>query len=115
MLVVGMHPDQATEKIVDMALLLGKPFAVVPCCVFPFLFPNRRLGNSDTPVVTYHQFLEYLKQKNPGIVQTYLHFKGRNKVLVAGASQLKDSTAENSTEDSTDEDDNISHEQEELT
>ena len=32
---VGMHPDQATEPIVDAALAMGKPFAVVPCCVFP--------------------------------------------------------------------------------
>src|SRR5688500_3796078 len=42
-LVVGLHPDQATELIVDFALKHGKPFAVVPCCVFPALFPHRRL------------------------------------------------------------------------
>ena len=29
--VVGMHPDQATEAIVDFAAKFGKPFAVVPC------------------------------------------------------------------------------------
>ena len=33
--VVGMHPDQATDAIVDFALQAGKPFAVIPCCVFP--------------------------------------------------------------------------------
>ena len=33
-LIIGMHPDEATEEIVDMALSL-KPFAIVPCCVFP--------------------------------------------------------------------------------
>jgi|EP01047_Picozoa_sp_COSAG01_P046661 hypothetical protein len=33
-IIVGMHPDQATEPIVAAALALGKPFAVVPCwCV----------------------------------------------------------------------------------
>ena len=31
--VVGLHPDGATEAIVDFALATGKPFAVVPCCV----------------------------------------------------------------------------------
>ena len=36
-----MHPDQATEPIVDLALRLGVPFAVVPCCVYPGLFPFR--------------------------------------------------------------------------
>ena len=29
-LIVGFHPDQATEATVDLALLLGVPFAVVP-------------------------------------------------------------------------------------
>ena len=38
-----MHPDQATEPIVDAALLYGLPFAVVPCCVFAELAPQRRL------------------------------------------------------------------------
>jgi len=34
-LVLGLHPDQATDSIVDFALQFNKPFAVVPCCVFP--------------------------------------------------------------------------------
>jgi hypothetical protein len=42
-LVVGFHPDQATEPIVDFALSQGVPFAVVPCCVFGRDFPHRRL------------------------------------------------------------------------
>lgn len=29
-LIVGFHPDQATEATIDLALLLGIPFAVVP-------------------------------------------------------------------------------------
>lgn len=41
--VVGMHPDQATEPIVDFALAAGKPFAIVPCCVFPRENPRRRV------------------------------------------------------------------------
>lgn len=41
--IIGMHPDQATDPIVHAALALGKPFATVPCCVFPSLFPERRL------------------------------------------------------------------------
>jgi len=42
--VVGLHPDEATEAIVDGALRHRRPFAVVPCCVFAKLFPNRRQG-----------------------------------------------------------------------
>jgi hypothetical protein len=40
--VVGLHSDHATEWIVDFALKFRIPFAVVPCCVCPTLFPERR-------------------------------------------------------------------------
>ena len=33
--VVGMHPDQATEPLVTLALAHGKPYAVVPVCAAP--------------------------------------------------------------------------------
>ncbi|KAL7557590.1 hypothetical protein ACA910_001379 [Epithemia clementina (nom. ined.)] len=42
-LLVGMHADSATEAIVDAALYYQKPFVVVPCCVFPNLFPHRTM------------------------------------------------------------------------
>lgn len=41
--VVGMHPDEATEPLVDFAIQLKKPWAVVPCCVFAHRFPGRTL------------------------------------------------------------------------
>ena len=40
---IAMHPDQATEYVVSCALALGKPWAIVPCCVFARSFPDRRL------------------------------------------------------------------------
>jgi hypothetical protein len=67
-LLVGMHPDEATEPIVDAAIRHGKPFAVLPCCVFPTAFPCRRLA-SDDPVVTYADFLVYLQQKDPCTIE----------------------------------------------
>ena len=84
--IVGMHPDQATEPIVDFALARRKPFAVVPCCVFPKLFPARWLpraqgGGAPTPVVDYAQFVEYLRAKSPAIETAYLNTKGRNLIL----------------------------------
>ena len=42
-ILVGIHPDQATEPIVDAALAFGKSFAVLPCCVFPNQNPHRFL------------------------------------------------------------------------
>ena len=77
---VGLHPDQPTEAIVDMALALGKPFAVVPCCVFPTLFPERRLATGQR-VNGYGGFLRYLRAKHPRIEVARLGFEGRNAVL----------------------------------
>eukprot|EP01083_Nonionella_stella_P281883 959364_1 len=82
--VLGLHPDEATEAIVDLSLKYGKKFAIVPCCVFPNLFPKYlRMDDDDVEkeVVTYLQFIEYLKRKHQCIKIDYLRFKGRNKVL----------------------------------
>jgi len=78
--VVGMHPDQATEPIVDFATALGKPFAVVPCCVFSHDFPHRRLPSGE-PVYSFEQFIEYLCLKHPRINCTRLPLQGANIVL----------------------------------
>jgi len=79
-LLVGMHPDQATEAIIDAALELGVPFAVVPCCTFPEMFPHRKTADGE-PVATYSQLIDYLMRKDPSIQKTFLPFKGRNQVL----------------------------------
>jgi hypothetical protein len=95
LLLLGLHPDQCTEDIVDVALEHNLPFAVVPCCVFPDLFPTRkywkevgiRCGNSSEggsklqPARTYSDFLEYLMQKDDRIKTKALSFKGKNIVL----------------------------------
>jgi predicted nicotinamide N-methyase len=79
--VVGMHPDQATEAIVDFALSERKPFAIVPCCIFPKMFPQRKLKSGEA-VVSYDQFCQYLIEKDPSRVRrTTLDFPGRNICL----------------------------------
>jgi hypothetical protein len=40
---VGMHPDQAAEPLVDFALKNRKPFVLIPCCVYHKQFPHRFL------------------------------------------------------------------------
>jgi hypothetical protein len=62
---VGMHPDQATEPIIDAALALGKSFAVVPCCVFPDLFPDRQTPEG-TPVRNYMELMAGQSRLTPG-------------------------------------------------
>lgn len=85
-IIVGMHPDQATEAIVDLALRSAKPFAVVPCCVFSADSPNRRLEDGRT-VVNYTQFVRYLLEKGRKagrVVEAQtLPFDGKNVVLFA--------------------------------
>jgi len=50
---VGMHPDEATDMIIDIGLRYNKPFAMVPCCVFSQKFPNRRKPHDPVaPVVS---------------------------------------------------------------
>lgn len=78
-LVIGLHPDQATEPIVDFALSHNKPFAIVPCCVFHNLWPDRRVNRK--PVVTYFDFIDYLCAKDPRIKTDFLNMSGRNKIL----------------------------------
>lgn len=94
-ILIGMHPDEATEEIVNIALELGKPFAVVPCCVFPHLFHERR-NQKGGKVTSYEEFVDYLQEKDPQqrIERTFLPFEGRNQVLfrriIGTANQQKD-------------------------
>ena len=78
--VLGMHPDAATSPIVDAAIRLGKPFAVVPCCVFASLHPERRTPDG-RPVATYEDLLEHLRAKAPDVERDELRCEGRNVVL----------------------------------
>ena len=77
--VIGMHPDQATEAIVDFALEYNKPFAVVPCCVFPDLFNHRR-DRQGALVTDRMALVEYLADKSGGEVE-YLDIEGANQVV----------------------------------
>jgi len=79
-LLLGMHPDQATEPIVDGAIAAGKPWAVVPCCVFASLAPDRVTPSGES-VVNTKQFVEYLAAKAEGSQQASLRFEGRNRVV----------------------------------
>mmetsp|Transcript_35048 Transcript_35048/g.88544 ORF Transcript_35048/g.88544 Transcript_35048/m.88544 type:complete len:171 (-) Transcript_35048:209-721(-) len=77
--VVGMHPDEATEDLVDEALKMQKPFAVVPCCVFYKTHPGREVDGQQ--VRSWEQFCDYLQRKDPRIQRAALPFSGRNVVL----------------------------------
>ena len=95
-MVVGMHPDQATEPAVRLALAHGKPFAVVPCCVFAKSHPGRRLP-SGKAVETHEEFCSYLAHLGAGqaaqpevTTLSSLPFEGRNVVVHSPLPTLAD-------------------------
>jgi hypothetical protein len=91
--IAGMHPDEATEAVIDTSLRLGKPFAILPCCVFRNLNPERQekrkqiqqgVGGTD-PFRSYSTFCHYLlNYKAPAGIRFQtenLPIEGRNKVI----------------------------------
>uniref|UniRef100_A0A7S0T091 C3H1-type domain-containing protein n=1 Tax=Mantoniella antarctica TaxID=81844 RepID=A0A7S0T091_9CHLO len=86
--ILGMHPDAPTGHIVDAALTLGKSFAVVPCCVFASLFPERRTP-AGSLVSTYEELLDYLQAKSPDIQRAELACEGRRVVLFRRSHSLE--------------------------
>lgn len=79
---IGLHPDECTEDILDVALRFEKSVAIVPCCVFPTrIFPMRQLRSSGKPVRSYDEFLQYLLEKDERLRMEALDFEGRNHVI----------------------------------
>lgn len=84
-LITAFHPDSATEACVDLAGLLRIPLCIVPCCVFPSEFPDRKVavqedsGKVALVRVRDHQlFIRYLQHKQPQLRKKLLpfHFTG---------------------------------------
>ena len=69
----------------DFAVSHSKPFAVVPCCVFPRQHGHRAYKTSDgqiQPVTLCQQLVMYLQQKGgPSATIQHLCFEGANKVV----------------------------------
>eukprot|EP01130_Rhizamoeba_saxonica_P007612 TRINITY_DN3078_c0_g1_i2.p1 TRINITY_DN3078_c0_g1~~TRINITY_DN3078_c0_g1_i2.p1 ORF type:complete len:304 (-),score=41.99 TRINITY_DN3078_c0_g1_i2:610-1521(-) len=78
-IIVGLHPDQAVEAIVDFALARDKPFAVIPCCTYHKQFPGRNWKGK--PLKKYNDLCDYLLAKDYRIQQEVLPFEGKNRVL----------------------------------
>jgi len=80
-ILIGIHADGATEAIVDAALQYGKPFVVIPCCVFPNLFKQRFIldeHDRKVEVRSHHQFCQFLLEKDGRFQKEILPFQGRN-------------------------------------
>ena len=86
---VALHPDEATDAIVDLAVALKKPFAIIPCCVYSRFFPHRlkprnfanTVDSEDRLVRTRADLLDYLQAKHSSIQRAVLPFEGANTIL----------------------------------
>jgi len=78
LLLLGLHPDQCTEDILDVALKYNLPFAIVPCCVFPDLFPSRKMlprkkgseNTNDTKESTHNESNVDAESNYPNCIQS---------------------------------------------
>jgi hypothetical protein len=78
-LVVGMHPDGATDYIIVEAGKRKVPFIVCPCCIKPDAVPYNDKRN-------FNNWYEHLKilahRRNYKTEDFYLKMRGKNKVLI---------------------------------
>ena len=88
-ILLGLHPDQATDPIVDIGLALNIPWAIVPCCVFPQLFQQRVLA-SGKMVRSYEDLCQYIRERDLSIREAVLPFRGRNRVFYWHPPQVGD-------------------------
>ena len=97
-ILVGMHADEATEPIVRAAARYAKPFAVVPCCFFPWSNSDRQLANGKMVGSNFDAFCQWLMELVPGCERARLPFEGRNCVIFRRSAfpvlrSLRDTTA----------------------
>ena len=77
-LLVALHPDEATEHVIRMAIALNKDFAVIPCCVFPIDGIKR----------SHDDWRDYLTTIAPLTQTAYLPIEGDDVVLYRTGSSF---------------------------
>jgi len=77
-LVVGMHPDEATDHIVMYAANHSVPFVVCPCCIKPDAAVYWGGGRE------FWTWISHLERLAKGLVveRRYLRMAGKNLVLI---------------------------------
>jgi hypothetical protein len=77
-LIVGMHPDEATDHIIAYACKHRVPFLVCPCCVRPSAAPYQGCR--------YDHWISHLKalatDGRMKVAEVELPMRGRNLVLI---------------------------------
>ncbi len=88
-LVLGFHPDEATQHALDFALARKVPYAIVPCCVFAAAAPAPRVRPCGAPVTSVAHFVAWLEARSAAAgrppARAFLEYAGANLVLAAAA------------------------------
>ena len=77
-LVVGMHPDEATDHIILYAVKNTVPFVVCPCCIKP----SATLYQGKLTQKNWIEHLAHLSQDSHTISRFTLRMTGKNEVLI---------------------------------
>lgn len=87
--IVGMHPDAATDHILDSATRYRRVAIVCPCCALPSAWEYRGTRAFDRH--GFDQWVEHLTttttEHGLDVWRTRLPMTGRSDVLMAGATQ----------------------------
>ncbi len=82
-LLVGMHPDGATDVIIYQASLRGIPFTIAPCCAIPAMTcVEWKKKNSKGTADWYRHCVDYANRLGFKTVERQLNMDGKNKVLI---------------------------------
>ena len=76
-LLVGMHPDEATDVIIVEAVKNNIPFVVVPCCVKP----TAKIFNGQHKFNVWVEHLKRLVPNTYNLIETNLKMQGKSLVL----------------------------------
>ena len=76
-LVTGLHPDEATNAIIEVSLAANLPFALVPCCVFSSSYLRQLSDGSRVQDST--ELLVWLLEQSSDCRCAQLPFHGMNK------------------------------------
>jgi hypothetical protein len=82
-LLVGMHPDEATDLIIYEAKRRRLPFMIVPCCVLPNMYPFDKMVCQKDAFGRWVNHLVRLSEKEGfKVFTTNLDIKGKNMVII---------------------------------
>lgn len=86
---VGLHPDKATDLIISSAAKNKKSFAVIPCCVMANIIPfvrGKKIPHKSKFELWDEHLIQYAQKLNFKVEVQKLPFSGRNTAIIGTLS-----------------------------